>query len=219
MFGQLKVKNSFKGEHFSVKKGRGFYKYRRGKKEVKIAGKSLVLEVLPLAPVQLPEQITEFFSASFPKIHIGPRGKVIAFLRVPLEVGVFLEGEPIDVFGFAKEEFSLYGPVDGGIITRQVEGEEVGEKVKGDGKSLVIPLRIKNYTGEVKTVSKLIIDTKFLDIYYRKKQVATEMVKLDIREVPRVRYLNKSYFKGMDKRKAQRQILKKEDIVEMRWGV
>lgn len=219
MFGQLKVRNSFKCEQFSVKKGKDFYKYKRGKKEVKIAGKSLVLNILPLAPVNLPEKITEFFSVSFPKIHISPRGKVIVFLKVPLEVGIFLEGELIDVFGFAKEEFSLYGPVDGGIITRQVEGEEVSDKIKGDGESLIIPLRIKNYTGEVKTISKLILDTKFLDIYYKKKQVAVEMVKLDIRELPRVRYLNKSYFKGMEKKKAKRQILKKEDIVEMKWGV
>lgn len=219
MFGQLKVKKSFKGEHFSVSKGKDFCKYKRGKKEVKIVGKNLTLEILPLAPVHLPEKITEFFSVSFPKIHMSPRGKVIVFLKVPMEVGVFLEGEPIDIFGFEKEEFSLYGPVDGGIITRQVAGEEVSDKIQGDGKSLIIPLRIKNYTGELKTVSKLILDTKFLDIYYKKKQAATEMVKLDIREVPRVRYLNKNYFKGMEKRRAKRQILKKEDIVEMKWGV
>lgn len=219
MFGPLKVRSSFKNDHFTVKKGKDFYIYKRGKKEVKIAAKSLELEILPLPPVNLPEKITEFFSVAFPKIHLGPKGKIVTFLRVPLEVGVFLESEAIDVFGFGKEEFSLYGPVDGGIITRQVQGEETEPTARGDGESLVIPLRIKNYTGEVRRVSKLILDTKFLDIYYRRNRAATEMVKLDIMEVPRVRYLNKNYFKGMEKRKAQRQILKKEDIVEMRWGI
>lgn len=218
VFGALKVKTSHKGELFSIRKNRGGFTYTRGNKKIKVLGDSLELEVLPLAPVHLPEKITDFFSVNFPKLHVSPRGRAVVFLKVPLEIGVFLGGELIDVIGFAKEEFSLYGPVDGGIIVRQLEGEEVSEKERGDGKSLVIPLRIKNYTNEVKKVSRVILDSRFFDIYYKGKKVVTEMVKLDLMEVPRVRYLNKNYFGKMNKKRAKRQILKKEDVTEMRWG-
>ena len=57
-------------------------------------------------------------------------------------------------------------------------------------------------------------------MYYDDKKVATEMVKLDIRETSvRVRYLNKGYFKGMNKIKAKSQTLKREEITDMRWEI
>ena len=220
MFGKLEVSRSYK-DGFSVEKKRGYYLYRRGDKRVKLVAKKIELEVRPMPPINLPEKITDFFLVNYPKLHIAPGERIVVFLKVPIEVGVFFGGEPVDIFGHCREEFSIYGPVDGGTLARRIDGGVVEEPVKWDGKSMIIPLRIKNYTGELKGASKLLLNGSYLDIYYGKKEVATEMVKLDIRKVasPRVRYLNKSYFKGLTRVRAKGQIFKKEETIEMGWGV
>ncbi|TRO61936.1 DUF432 domain-containing protein [Candidatus Bathyarchaeota archaeon] len=220
MFGKLRVGGSHHNE-FSVEKRRGYYLYKRGSTSVKLVSKKLELEVRPMAPVNLPDRVTDFFIVSYPKLHIAPGERIITFLKVPLEVGVFFQNELVDVFGYAKEEFVLYGYVDGGTVARRVGGEVVEEPIKWDGASMVIPLRIKNYTDEIFKASKLLLDSSYLDIYYDNKRVATEMVKLDLRKVvaPRVRYLNRSHFKDMTRVRARGQVLKKEETIEMGWGV
>ncbi len=218
MFGR--IDGPVKRKEFSVIRSRGGFTYRRGDRQVRLVSKDIALDVLPLAPVNLPERITGHFIVNFDKIHIGPRERLVLFLKVPVEVGVFFGDERIDVFGFVKEEFSLYGPVDGGIVAREVAGEEVEEeKIKWDGRSAVIPLRIKNYTSSARHMSRVILNADYLEMYYDGKKAATEMVKLDLREVPRVRYVNKAYFKGLKKVEAKKQLLRKEEVEQMEWGL
>ena len=221
MFGKHKIEKSFNNEEISVEKRRGYYSYKRGPKRRKLVSKNLELEIRPMAPVNLPERVTNFFMVNYPKLHIGAGQRIVVLIKVPLEVGVFFERELIDVFGYSKEEFVLYGHVDGGKVARRVDGEVVEEPVKWDAGSMVIPLRIKNYTSELMKASKLLLDSSYLDVYYDGKRVTTEMVKLDLRKIasPRVRYLNRSHFKGMTRVRAKGQALKKEETIEMVSGV
>lgn len=220
VFGKLKVGKSHKGDHFSVKKKNGFYVYTRGDKEVQLVTDELELQVRPMAPVNLPDRITDMFIVDYPRLHVGPKKRIIEFLQLPIEVGVFFEGEPIDVFGFAKEEFVLYGPVDEGQVARRVdatvlEGDPAKGKHKWDGESAVLPLRIKNYTDELQKNSRLVLDSNFLELYYDKGRVAMEMIKLDLKETPQVRYMNRNHFKGMRKIQAKGQVFKKEEVMEL----
>ncbi|MBR9689328.1 MAG: DUF432 domain-containing protein [Candidatus Altiarchaeota archaeon] len=220
MFGKLSIEKSHKNTHFSVEKKRGYFVYKRDKKTVKLVSKSLELEVRPLIPINLPDRITDTFMVRYSSLHIGPGESTIVFLKIPIEIGVFFQGESIDTFGFSKEEFVLYGPVDGGLVARNVRGEVIeNPNEKGDGKSAIIPLRIKNYLKDAVKASRLLLNTKFLEVYYKDNLVATEMVKLDLHGIPRVRYMNRNYFKGMTKIKAKKQVLKKEEVSKMEWGV
>jgi hypothetical protein len=216
VFGKLRVDRSHRGDRFSVRKKGDLYVYRRGDREVKLVTDSLELFVRPMPPVNLPDRITDMFIVDYPELHVGPDKRIIEFLKVPIEVAVLFRGEPIDVFGFAREEFVLYGQVDEGRVARRVDAEVVEpDRLKWDGESGVIPLRIKNYTKAPVRNSRLVLDSTFLETYYDGERVAFEMVKLDFRETPRVRYMNRNHFKGMHKIEAKGQAFKKEEVMEL----
>ena len=219
VFGRLKLDKSYKTKYFSIQKKGSEFVYKRGKTVIQVVGKKINLGILPLAPVNKPNKITNHFIIEFPEVYLPPEGVQILFLKIPIEVGIFINERLVDTFGFEKPEFSLYGPVSGGIIARQVKGERVDENHKCKIGYAILPLRIKNYNKRVRRTSKLLINTTYLNFYYDKKRVATEMVKLDIRGTTKVRNLNKNYFKGMNKVKAKTQLLKKEEQIDMRWGM
>jgi hypothetical protein len=221
VFGRHEIAKSFSKGGISVEKRRGYYVYKRDGRKTKLVSDRLELEIRPMAPINLPERVTNFFMVDYPKLLIGAKQRIVGLIKVPLEVGVFFEREPIDVFGYSKEEFVLYGHVDGGTVARRVDGEVVDEPIKWDQESMIIPLRIKNYTDELAKASRLLLDSSYLDVYYDDKRVATEMVKLDVRKLasPRVRYMNRSHFKGMKRVTAKGQVLKKEETIEMVSGI
>ncbi|MBR9680796.1 MAG: DUF432 domain-containing protein [Candidatus Altiarchaeota archaeon] len=219
MFGTIEIGKSHKTADFTVTKKNGFYVYKRDKKTVELVAKKLELEIRPMMPTGLPEELTTLFLVKYNELVLGASEKTIIFLKIPIEVGVFFKGELIDRFGFVREDFELYGPVDGGRVVRAVNSNILeNPDAHKDQKSAIIPLRIKNFSRKNMKSSQVLIDSNFLEIYYDKKRVATEMVKLDIRDaVSKVRYLNKAHFKGMTKITASKQTLKREEITDMRW--
>ena len=219
MFGKQELGKSYKTKYFSIKKKKGGFVYIRGQKKVQIVGNKINLNILPLSPINMPSKITNHFVIEFPEVYLSPEGKQILFLSIPIEIGVFVNERLIDTFGFIKQEFTLYGPVNGGIISRLIKGEAVTETAKPKFGHAIMPLRIKNYTTKVRRTSKILINSRYLDFYYDKTRVATEMIKLDIKGSIKVRNMNKSCFKGMTKVKAKTQLLKKEESIDMRWGI
>ncbi len=225
MFGKQELGKSHKTKYFSITKKKDSFIYKRDQKIVQIVGKKINLNVLPLSPINLPNRLTNHFVVDFPEIYLSPEGKQIIFLSIPIEIGVFVNERLVDTFGFTKPEFTLYGPVKGGIISRIVKGEKVDETSTPKFGYAIMPLRIKNYNTRVRRTSKILINSRYLDFYYGEKKsnkvekVSTEMIKLDIKGSIKVRNMNKCFFKGMTKVKAKTQLLKKEESIDMRWGI
>ena len=217
-YGKFEVKKGKKTEIFEIEKEGGFFIYRRDGVEKKIVGE-FELEVLPLPPVNLPEKISPFFMVNFEPILMSGKSRTVIFLKIPCEIGVFVDGVLIDILG--KEfKYVLYGPPSGGWICKNIPSERVDkDEVKPSFGHLYIPLRIKNYTDSAFEVKRVLINAEYLDLYYKGALALTEMMKLDIRDgTLLVRYLNKSFIPNMHKVKAKRMLLKKEEAVEMRWG-
>jgi len=216
----MKCKRSRKTDLFEIEREKGAFVYRRGEKEIRIVTETLELEVLPLPPIHLPEKISPFFMVNFEPVVMGGKSRTIVFLKIPCEIGVFVDGMQIDVIGDEGLRYILYGPPSGGYICKNIPGERVDEKeMRPEMGFMYIPLRIKNYTPRAFRVGRILMNAEYLDIYYRGRLALTEMVKLDIMEdLLRVRYMNRSYIGGMKKVKAGRMLLRKEEEIEMRWG-
>ena len=93
-------------------------------------------------------------------------------------------------------------------------------KKAADGKHIVVPLRIKNYTSKIREATRILINTDYMDLYYAEggKQVMSEKIKIDLtlRGVF-VRHLNISHVKGLKKLAGESQIMKKEEKMKMEW--
>lgn len=226
-FGPWKTSKFKKSFGMSLKKSGNFVQYSREAKQLNFIGDLKKIEnklrVIPRSPVNLPERITEHYMIEFPKILILPNEHQVLFVKIPLEVEIRLEKNAVDTIGFTKPSFILYGPVDGGLIARRIIGEVIGEndfKKALDGKHMIIPLRIKNYTAKLREVTKILINTNYMDLYYEQGglQVFTEKIKMDLtfRGVF-VRHLNSSHIKGLKKLSGSSQILKREEKLKMEW--
>ncbi len=219
-FGRFHVTRSRKTDLFSIKKEGDFFTYTRGEKVVRITARSFDMDVLPLAPVNLPDKVSPHIMINFDPLLMSGKSRIIIFLKIPAETGVFVDDALIDVIGDDGFKYILYGPPSGGYVCKNLPSERVEKKgIRGDGKSLYVPLRIKNYTDRAFSVHRALIDTSYLDIYYKGKLAMTEMIKLDITlDGLRVRYLNRSFLPGLKRVKAASMILKKEEAIDMRWG-
>ena len=63
----------------------------------------------PVEPVNLPENITEYFLIEFEKaMLVKPHSKHILFLKIPIEIGVFI-GEKDDLLGHKIKAFVSLG--------------------------------------------------------------------------------------------------------------
>jgi|GEM_PF-6795364 len=228
-FGSWKASTLPRKFSMSLKSVNGFVEYSRGGKKVNVMGDLKQVEsdlrILPRSPINLPERITDHYMINFPLTIIPPGGRQVIFIRLPLEVEVRYKGRALDFVGFDSPSFSLYGPVDGGILTRNIRGEIVtdssGNPPKNmDGRHMVMPLRIKNYTSQLHQINKVLINTRYMDLYYKGLQVATEKIKMDLTaKGVHVRYLNETHFKGLQKMSGESQLLKKEQKTDMEWGL
>ncbi len=226
-FGPWKGSSFRKALGMSVRQIDGFVQYSRAGKKVNFVGTREEIEkqlkILPRSPVNLPEKITDYYMIEFPKTFVPPNGRQVIFVKIPLEVEVRFNDKKVDIIGFTKTSFILYGPVDGGIIARRIIGEVIDEKdIKkaADGRHMVMPLRIKNYTSKIREVTRILINTNYMDLYYAEggRQVMTEKIKMDLtaRGVY-VRHLNASHVKGLKKLSGNSQLLKKEERMKMEW--
>ncbi|MDD1720117.1 MAG: DUF432 domain-containing protein [Methanoregulaceae archaeon] len=153
----------------------GFARYERtcrgDRLEKILAGSGCPLTINPVEPVKLPKEITSYLEVHFPAVIIGPGGGKVLYLTFPIDIGVFLKGKEdyslLDLFSLVPQKYSLYGPPDGGVVTRYFESDVhpdipvVDPLVSG-----VLELSLKNQARDWIEVSRVVLDSIGMTIYY-----------------------------------------------------
>lgn len=125
----------------------------------------------PVEPVNLPKDITDFLMVEFPPMLIEPGATQTVYLRLPIEIGVFLESakdiEVLDVFAPGTQKYTLYGSQTKGVIARYYESTVYPEipptEQFCDG---VMELTITNASHEWVEVSRAVFDSTDMKIFY-----------------------------------------------------
>ena len=125
----------------------------------------------PVEPLNLPDEVTNFLEVEFEPIYLEPLGKKDIFLEFPVEIGVFIASkqdiEVLDIFSLESPKYSLYGPPNGGVITRWLwspvyrEIPELDHHRRG-----VLRLALENTCKEWQEISRVVLEGTLMKIYY-----------------------------------------------------
>jgi len=139
----------------------------------------------PVEPMNIPSHITDFLQIKFDEeILLEPSSSTEIYLTIPLGIGIFLESEKgemnlLDMAGFNKQHFSLYGQPDRGVITRHhVSKVYSAPPLVSNYKEAILHVDIENKTDEWRKVGRVILYMKELELYYDSNVVTSciEMV-------------------------------------------
>jgi hypothetical protein len=159
-----------------------YYRYFREMKGEKRIEKNVVSQrgkivVCPVEPVNLPEPIATYLEIAFNPILLEPFSKRTLFLTFPIEIGVFVVAKKaikaLDIFSFVPQKYSLYGPPNGGVITRWANSPVYGELPEVNPLECgVIKLTVNNTTKEWVEVSRALFEAYSMKMYYSSEMVS-----------------------------------------------
>lgn len=136
-----------------------------------IADTEGTIVINPVEPVKLPREVTAFLEVHFPAVLVGPGSEKAFFLTFPIEIGVFLKGRDdyslLDVFSTVPQKYSLYGPPDGGVITRYHESTiQTTVPAVDPLRDGVLGLVFRNQSRDWIEVSRVVLDSAGMVVYY-----------------------------------------------------
>ncbi|MDT8358247.1 MAG: DUF432 domain-containing protein [Methanomicrobiaceae archaeon] len=143
----------------------------RARVEKIISSDSGRVVVNPVEPLNLPEKVTNFLELEFDPIFLEPLGNKGIFLEFPVEIGVFIASkqdiEVLDIFSLDSPKYSLYGPPNGGVITRWLQSPVHSEIPALDHhRRGVLRLTLENTTKEWQEISRVVLEGTLMKIYY-----------------------------------------------------
>ena len=184
MYGQHEIPFDLdlKGTKISLQKKDGFVSYKRIDEEETVektikTTKGKVL-INPVEPLNLPKKLASHFLIEFASpLVIEARANTKVFLRLPVEIGIFLETKKeqkaIDILSLSRPKLSLYGNPKTGIICRYCKSEiyptvpELDPLYEG-----VLELNIRNDTGKWVELTKTCLNGYGMKIYFSKTMVS-----------------------------------------------
>lgn len=185
----------------------GFFTYHRrsddGEVHKIIGGKQGKVLVSPVEPVHLPKEVTQFLEIRFTPLAIEPDSVQELYLKFPVEIGVFLKGkgeggDVIDIFGFTRPKYSLYGTSDEGIITRYYESPIYDRiPVCDPVREGVLSLTARNSSRGWMEVSRVVIDCSSLYLYYKDMVTLVGQMEIFSRDIADVRIDDRPLVGGM----------------------
>ncbi|MDG6257812.1 MAG: DUF432 domain-containing protein [Methanomicrobiaceae archaeon] len=167
---------------FGIEPDGDIYRYFREIEGGEKVEKSVVsqrgkLVVCPIEPVNLPQNVATYMEIDFDPLFLEPFSKTTLYLTFPIEIGVFVVAKkdikPLDVFSFIPQKYSLYGPSNGGVISRWVYSTvyaaipEVNPLEYG-----VMQLTLHNTTREWVEVARALFEAYSMKIYYSDELVS-----------------------------------------------
>lgn len=173
------------GVRIEFRKEEGFSRYirespgARVEKVISVTEGDLVIN--PVEPVHYPKDVTPYLEIHFKPLVIAPVSGKTIYLRFPLEIGILLRSEEeydlLDLFSDSPLKYSLYGPPDGGIITRWCESPvQLGTPDVETSENGILELSINNQSHDWIEVSRTILDSAYMQIFYGKfVSMAAEM--------------------------------------------
>ena len=179
MYGKYKIPFEYSDDNItlSITEDGDFFRYVRQikdrKKEEKtlLTTESAIVSINPIEPVNLPKHITQYLEIEFTPVLIEPEGFKVIYLHFPIEIGVIVfsnkKMEPIDIFSFCPQKYSMYGPSAGGVITKYYASDIYSSPPESDRyNNGVLRLEIENGTTEWAKISRTVLDGYSMKIYY-----------------------------------------------------
>jgi hypothetical protein len=215
VFGSYDYSFSFDSDEItiSIEESENFFKY------VRICGSDRVEKMLmsctesaclgkmivnPVEPVNLPKEITRYLEITFTPLIIEPNSQKVVFIKFPVEIGIFLEAKNdytvLDIFSLTWPKYSLYGPPSGGVITRLYSSDVFSSVPDMDRRREgIILLTVKNTTNAWIDVSRIVINSLSIQIYYN--GIVSMVAEMEIlsKNIASVKVLNKPLYDGMQK--------------------
>jgi hypothetical protein len=180
MYGEYDLPFSVDEEGISitVEKIEKLWVYRRtlgtDTEEKLILGDGKHIIINPVEPLNTPKEITTNLLIELEKVLLiagGTRKKI--FLTFPIEIGVFIADKGnknlqlLDVFTLARQKFTLYGPVSGGIVCKHwksgIYSVPPSPNPLQEG---IMELILRNTTSDWASISKAVFSAYGMKLYY-----------------------------------------------------
>lgn len=213
----------------SVEKNENFYIYRRiakGDSLVKDIAGSGKLIINPVEPVNLPKSLTHLLEIELENsLVIEPRSKFTVYLKIPIDIGVFLNRKSLrilDVFTLNDYlKYTLYGTPRRGVICRHYVSDVYSKIPNTDAfKEGILELEINNSSDDWIEMKRVVLDVYGMKLYYEGPKVITKGIVNISRGIVETQFVDGMY--GMSKAievyvAKGLQILKKTFVME--WGL
>ncbi len=160
----------------TVEKRQNVTRYVRKNEEVVekniVGAKELVL--VPMYPVFTPKQITSYVLILFEKpLYIAPNEQITIYTLMPVEIAIYAYSSTnnytlIDVFSVERPKYTLYGPIDHGVIARYYRSRFWFTEREPNAGEALVKVIARNRSREWVSVNKILLDCNPLKLYYRK---------------------------------------------------
>ncbi len=158
----------------SIENGRVYRRIYRGevKAELLISGVEKIV-LTPIYPVMVPKFFTQYILLELKEpLVIAPGSHIVIYTFVPVDLAVYVYRSEmyriVDAFSINKIKYTLYGPIEQGVVARYWRTELLRqESYPGLGKALT-RLVVVNKTREWARLSKILLDSSPLKLYYRR---------------------------------------------------
>jgi hypothetical protein len=134
---------------------------------------AVTLCILPVPPLYASKNVSDHLCLRFKSpIVVDQDQKLDLYTEMPIEVGVFKQSDGkrnllIDCISLCKQQYTLYGTPERGLICRYKETEVYATEAENSKfESASLRVRILNDTDKIIQISKLIIPTSTIVIDY-----------------------------------------------------
>lgn len=135
---------------------------------------AVTLCILPVPPLYVAENISNHLCLRFKSPLVVDRGQSLDFYaKMPVEIGIFKQSNTkgillIDCFSLCKQQYTLYGTPESGIICSYKETEIFTSEVETSKfEEALVGIRLLNDIDKIVQISKVIIPLSAVTIDYR----------------------------------------------------
>ncbi|MET1160452.1 MAG: DUF432 domain-containing protein [Thermoprotei archaeon] len=150
--------------------------YTRFKNDVietsKILDQALKFELVPLYPVFTPFTFTKYILLELTTpVIVSGNSHIEIYAVIPIDGGVYAYYNNgfslIDAFPLNKVKYALYGPVEEGVVARYYKSAPYTDMRSPNLGEALTKIRIVNKISEGIEVSKILLDSRLLKLYYK----------------------------------------------------
>jgi len=165
-------------------------KYARISKDGSVLANSIVVgsksvNIVPIYPVLYPKRITDFVLVEFEnRIDIAPGTETNFYVYIPVDIAVYAyRGRSftiVDIIPGYNPKYTLYGSPDEGVVARYMRTSTYDKQPKPEIGKAISLVRVRNKTREWVTLTKILVHSANLKLYYEEGSWKACVQKLDV---------------------------------------
>ncbi|RLF66937.1 MAG: hypothetical protein DRN30_01195 [Thermoplasmata archaeon] len=168
--------------------GKGI-KYIRSKNDLILADSLVIgssdVVIVPIYPVLVPKKITDYVLVELDrKIEIAPSAKTEFYIQIPVDIAVYAYRDKdftiIDIIPGYKPKYALYGSPNEGVIARYMRTSIYNSEPTPEIGKAVALVRVRNKTRGWVTLTKILVHSNNLRLYYEEGSWRACIQKLNV---------------------------------------